>query len=218
MPDWITEIDDLIDTASLDILQPDIDKTLEFPGMYWVYVHEYNGQPIYVGITNERRPELRWRHGHGYDKCLFGDFIKATGWSRIKHYIVAFDLTRTEAEDLERKLIERLKTYWVEGGYNASEGSGTESVPVRQKKSQAHLGHILTATSKKKIATQLRLNNNRGKAVMNVASGIIYPSAAEAERQCGISRKTICRKAATGGKEWIYLDNNKNNNENEKEI
>ena len=96
---------------------------------YIVYLHtvttdiskeEHN--KYYVGIT-KRDPKVRWRNGEGYIKNEhFYRAIQKYGWDNIKHEIVATNLTRDEACELEKKLIAGYKANDYNYGYNMTEG------------------------------------------------------------------------------------------------
>ena len=107
---------------------------------HWcVYVHtnKINGKH-YVGMTG-RRPERRWgTNGIGYNnKCThFYSAIQKYGWDNFDHEIIANNLTKEEAINFEKLLIEKLKSNQKEYGYNiASGGNGgnnKEIIPIRQ--------------------------------------------------------------------------------------
>ena len=83
--------------------------------MYLVYVHTCPNGKRYVGMTRQK-PNNRWRSGQGYLHCI--DFYNAViefGWRNITHEIIANDLTKEEAESLERQLIKDFKT--IAGDY-----------------------------------------------------------------------------------------------------
>ena len=97
---------------------------------YCVYAHinKINGK-MYVGITR-RKPEERWgSNGAGYSKQYkrykhpFWNAIQKYGWNNFDHIIIASNLTREEACDIERVLIDGLDTYATHGtGYNINTG------------------------------------------------------------------------------------------------
>ena len=90
--------------------------------MYLVYVHTCPNGKRYVGMTRQK-PNNRWRSGQGYLHCV--DFYNAViefGWRNITHEIIANDLTKEEAESLERQLIKDFKTTDPRYGYNCHSG------------------------------------------------------------------------------------------------
>lgn len=89
-----------------------------------VYIHTSPSNKHYVGITS-RKPEERWGHnGYGYKNKSphFWLAIQKYGWGNISHKIIAENLTRKEAEDMEIELIEELQSSNNEYGYNISPG------------------------------------------------------------------------------------------------
>lgn len=96
---------------------------------YTVYLHtvttdiskeEYD--KYYVGIT-KRDPKIRWRNGEGYIKNdHFYRAIQKYGWDNIKHEIIATNLTREDACNLEKELIAKYKSNDYHYGYNMTEG------------------------------------------------------------------------------------------------
>jgi group I intron endonuclease len=93
---------------------------------YCVYVHinKINGK-MYVGRTiNGDNPEKRWgSDGFGYKKCpLFWKAICKYGWNNFEHEIIASALTKNEADNFERLLIDKLRTRDRNYGYNLTDG------------------------------------------------------------------------------------------------
>lgn len=88
-----------------------------------VYIHRNkNNGKRYVGIT-ETDPAKRWLGGAGYHRNKhFYDAIKLYGWDAFEHEIVAVDLTRDEAQKMERELIAKYKTQDKRYGYNITDG------------------------------------------------------------------------------------------------
>lgn len=92
-------------------------------GEYIVYVHTNltNGKR-YVGITSQT-PEQRWLGGRGYKKSPhFWRAIQTYGWDGFSHEIVAENLTKHEAAEEEKRLIQLYDTTDGDKGYNLSTG------------------------------------------------------------------------------------------------
>lgn len=96
---------------------------------YWsVYIHiipksmsGYEYDKYYVGITS-RIPQKRWgSNGINYKRQKFYNAIKKYGWNNIEHEIIASNITKQEALDLESTLIELLHSK-KEYGYNLTDG------------------------------------------------------------------------------------------------
>ena len=88
-------------------------------GKYCVYQHVFPNGKQYIGITNN--VFRRWKHGEGYvtNKEMY-KAIQQYGWENIRHNILADNLTRGEAQKLEKKYIKENDT--INHGYNKSEG------------------------------------------------------------------------------------------------
>lgn len=67
-----------------------------------VYIHTVPSGKKYVGLTS-RKPEERWRNGHGYHGQMFEKAIQKYGWENISHEIFSNNLTREEANELEKQ-------------------------------------------------------------------------------------------------------------------
>lgn len=90
---------------------------------YCVYCHtnNINGKK-YIGMT-KYSPEKRWGKGKYYKSCIaFHNAIIKYGWDNFFHEIVATNLTKEEAQNFERLLIEKLDTRNPLYGYNIRVG------------------------------------------------------------------------------------------------
>lgn len=88
---------------------------------YCVYIHtnKINGKK-YVGQTCQE-PEKRWKNGKGYhNNIYFTRAIQKYGWDNFEHEIIKCNLTKEEADDIEKLLIKELNTL-NPNGYNAKE-------------------------------------------------------------------------------------------------
>ena len=125
---------------------------------YCVYKHTSPDGKVYIGIT-KRNPIKRWEGGKGY-KCnrYFYRAIIKFGWDNITHEILKTGLTKEEAEQEEIRLIQELKSYESDRGYNLRLGgslaSFSEEAILRMR--QSHLGKKLSDEQKKKIGDAQR--------------------------------------------------------------
>ena len=91
---------------------------------YVVYKHtnKINGK-CYIGMTGNST-EKRWANGRGYkNNTHFNRAILKYGWDDgFSHEIIADNLTKDEACNLEIKLIEELDTCNPNQGYNSDLG------------------------------------------------------------------------------------------------
>ena len=98
---------------------------------------------MYVGITGQTTDE-RWRvDGSGYKRCpAFWHAIQKYGWGSFEHFIFASNITKEEAENMERLLIAKLNTQHKEFGYNIMEGGSAPSHTdeTKAKISESHMG------------------------------------------------------------------------------
>lgn len=111
---------------------------------YIVYKHTSPNGKIYIGQTGQKNPKRRWQNGDGYKpNSHFYNAIKKYGWDNFEHVIVAEDLTKAEADYIEKFLIDYYETTDRTKGYNNTSGGdgGFEMTDeAKQKMSDAKLG------------------------------------------------------------------------------
>ena len=125
--------------------------------IYTVYSHISPSNKMYIGIT-KNNPLRRWKNGHGYrveNQPSFANAIKKYGWDNFQHNIIAENLTKVEAKQMEQDLIKKYNTTNPDYGYNMTTGGDNTSVKWARPVDQYDLNGIYITT---------------------------YPSAAEAER------------------------------------
>lgn len=118
---------------------------------YKVYMHinKINNKR-YVGLTCQEL-ERRWENGYGYllknkegmyRQPLFARAILKYGWDGFEHIIIANNLTKKEAEQMEIDLISQYNTTDKRFGYNIREGGNTTklSEDTKAKISMANKG------------------------------------------------------------------------------
>ena len=90
---------------------------------YCVYMHTNKiNNKKYVGQTCIK-PEKRWNNGRGYKgNTYFYNAIQKYGWDNFDHEIITSNLTKEEADNFEKILIERLDLMNPDKGYNLKEG------------------------------------------------------------------------------------------------
>ena len=97
-----------------------------------VYIHivpkelsGYDHDKYYVGITSQK-PKRRWQNGIGYKTNeYFYRAIQKYKWENILNEIIANNLTHDEACDMEKVLIQKLKSNDYTYGYNQTIGGDT---------------------------------------------------------------------------------------------
>lgn len=92
---------------------------------YSVYCHKFPDGKYYIGLTKQV-PSVRWgKNGNGYKKQPVYKYIQQYGWDNIEHVIIQNHLTKTEAQILEKELIQKYNS--INNGYNSDLGGGTGS-------------------------------------------------------------------------------------------
>lgn len=135
-------------------------------GNYCVYVHTSPSGKKYVGQTRTK-PEYRWgKDGNGYLQVKNGKYIQPIfahailkyGWENIDHEIVASNLTKEEADNFEKLLIEKLNTMNSKYGYNLREGGHNSHISEEQKRkiSETLKGNIISDSTRKKLSDSMK--------------------------------------------------------------
>lgn len=92
------------------------------------YTNIINGK-IYIGQTMDTLEMRAGANGYKYRKCPhFYNAIKKYGWENFISEILADNLTREQANELEIEYIEKFNSQNPEVGYNISDGGNTNSV------------------------------------------------------------------------------------------
>ena len=140
-------------------------------GNYCVYIHTSPSGKRYVGQTG-KLPEERWgkdgvrylhkRKNGEYQHPAFANALLKYGWENFDHEIIASNLTKEEADNFEKLLIEKLDTMSPKFGYNCKEGGagGNFSEETLKKMSESHKGVKQSEETIKKRAEKLRGENN----------------------------------------------------------
>lgn len=192
-------------------------------GAYCVYVHtnKINGK-MYIGQTCQK-PEYRWNNGAGYKRQpYFYRAIRKYGWDMFEHYIIASNLTKQEADNFEKLLIQRLMTMQPAFGYNLTEGGegskGVKHLPRKRTEEQrrqislAHKGIALSDAAKEKITGS---RNYKAMPVIQLTMDDIFVNRwgcmMDASRTLNIPVQNICaccnkRRKTAGGFAWRHAD------------
>ena len=186
----------------------------------------------YVGLTCKADPEKRWEHGFGYRaNTHFYRAIEKYGWNNIKHEILADNLSKIEAEDMERFFIAMYRSNESGHGYNKTlggEGSlgHKQSKEARLKRSERfkgennpYYGKKHSDETRKKMSENhydcLGKKNPRSKRVHQFDFNYDYirsfDTVVEASNNIGICdmgiRRAIWDKGTAGGFLWVFDDN-----------
>ena len=120
---------------------------------YIVYKHTFPNNKIYIGITSQKNPEVRWgKQGGGYrNHYPIWYAIQKYGWNNIKHEIIYDDLSEEEAKQKEIELIALYNSTNHQFGYNVSPGGDSVSELTKIKLSKMRKGHFTSEETKRKI-------------------------------------------------------------------
>ena len=182
-----------------------------------VYIHISPNGKKYIGLTS-KKPEHRWNNGRGYIKNkYFYNAILKYGWDNFQHIIIAENLSKKEACDLEKALIKGCKTTVPEYGYNISLGgeSGTYGITYDQDfckkisarmtgKNNPNYGKKFSNETRKKLSEARKgrwsekqqialsvVHMNRRKQIVCLDTGTIYESITSAATETGVSIRGI---------------------------
>lgn len=129
---------------------------------YSVYAHISPSNKMYIGITMQN-PKKRWRNGTAYKSNKhFTRAINKYKWENFQHEIIAYGLSKKEACNFEKLLIEKLNTTNPNFGYNCSSGGDCgnafagkteeEMNQIRQKMSESRQGFEFSEECRKNIS------------------------------------------------------------------
>lgn len=89
---------------------------------YYVYKHTSPNGKVYIGIT-QQKPSKRWGSGANYDyNTHFINAIRKYGWHNFTHEILYEGISREEALEREKELIQQYDSSNRHKGYNVSPG------------------------------------------------------------------------------------------------
>lgn len=112
---------------------------------YCVYIHTAPNGKKYIGIT-QQNPLRRWQKGNGYrENPYFTSAIKKYGWDGFEHSVIAENLEKTKACDLEQYYIALYQTTDREKGYNISTGGEYGATGSKRNKEQKERFAKITA-------------------------------------------------------------------------
>lgn len=165
---------------------------------YSVYMHKNKtNDKVYIGITSQI-PQRRWRNGTNYyGNQYFNRAIKKYGWHEgFEHIIIKDNLSKSEAEDLEVKLIKEYKSTDRKHGYNIEKGgssSGKHSKETIKKISESQKGvknHMYGKTGLQSVVS---------KKVVCISNNQIFESLNEAHKYFKIKSEKISKSCKNKG-------------------
>lgn len=123
--------------------------------MYSVYRFKFPDGKLYFGLTSTN-PKYRWGNGSMYNK-LIRAASKDCGWDNVEKSIVASDLTKQEADELEIKLISEFHTQDPAFGYNITRGG---SGVCGYKFTEEHKKHLSEYASNRPLSHRMRISES----------------------------------------------------------
>lgn len=179
--------------------------------LWSVYRHISPSGKSYIGMAKDIKH--RWRGGgNGYkgsNRIWYA--IQKYGWDNFTHEIVATDLTRQEACDMEVDLIKTYNTMDPDYGYNLTSGGEhfVFSPESLEKLSRSQMGHPVSD----KVRYMLAERNS--KPIICIETNEIFKNAAEAADKVGLCRTSVSRAAkgkqdTCGGYHFAFLDDYEN--------
>lgn len=163
--------------------------------MWTVYYHQnkINGK-IYVGITSRDLKDRFGKDGCKYKHSIhFYAAIQKYGWENFEHEIFASNLTKEEAENMERILIKSFNLQNNKFGYNIEDG-GTVTTGVHHDPELHKL-----------------LNKDKFKPVQCIEDGTVFECLSDAAKYYNLSRAAIRRSCQRheDGKQRSYSHSGK---------
>ena len=132
--------------------------------MYTVYMHTSPDGKRYVGMT-AKTPEQRWRNKY-HNNEKFSKAIKKYGWNNFSHDVLFENLSKEDAEKIEKALIKKYDTANPAKGYNIALGghgnSGyhhSEETKSKIRKSLTGIQHTDERKAKQSAATRNKWRN-----------------------------------------------------------
>ena len=195
-------------------------------GTYTVYKHTTPDGKCYIGITKQDVSN-RWKSGSAYkNNYCFYRAIRVFGWHNIKHEIIATDLTKEAAAEMEVALIKQYQSDIRSYGYNIAPGgfAPKQSEATKKKLSEIRKGMRASDSTKAKMsamrkgvpkstAHRLALSKARGGGlVLCVETGETFVSRNAAAKATRIGKTQISdclngSRTTAGGYHWRRIKN-----------
>lgn len=204
---------------------------------YIVYMHKNKiNEKKYIGITCQRFEYRCGKNGNNYEECpRFWGAIQKYGWDNFEHIVLLSGLTKEEACEKEKELIEKHQTRNKEFGYNLSKGGDMpdsdymrdlwknneyktfasnqmriawQDAEKRKKRSNAAKERWSKEEFKQKASDAVM--KACSVKVQCIETGVIYSSRKEASDALGVCGANISRAIRTGyqcgGYHWQYAN------------
>lgn len=161
--------------------------------LWSVYMHTSPSGKVYIGIAKDVKH--RWRgNGMGYKgSTRIWYAIQKYGWETFRHDIIATNLTREEACDMEIELISKHKANDPAYGYNLESGGQYPTLAPEsiEKMRQSQMGHPVSDKVRAILSESQRI------PIICIETQEVFASAQEASDKMGLCRTSIS-KAAKG--------------------
>lgn len=201
---------------------------------FCLYIHEFPNGKVYIGVTSES-PNKRWHSdGSGYKRQdVIWREIERYGWDNIIHDILAVDLTKDEAERLEKEWIAYYDSTNHDYGYNIQAGgflkygyNHSEDTKAAMSKKMTGEGNPFYGKKHTQATKNIISKKNKGKYIggkskrakpvyqMDISTKEIiaeFDCASTASRELNIERKHISaccngKRISAGGFSWQFID------------
>ena len=143
-----------------------------------VYKHVSPSGKVYVGITSNIH--RRWA-ANGYYYCLketaFSRALYKYGWDNFQHIIVATELTKQEASDMEKTLIKKYKELSL--SYNITDGG------------EGYAGHNTKEHIKNRVKSRTLHSQIDYVVIDNDFNYIVYQTTSEVAAQLGTTNNVV---------------------------
>lgn len=184
---------------------------------YKVYIHISPTGKRYVGITSQD-VKKRWQNGLGYrNNKHFFNAIKKYGWGNFHHEVIKTELSKAEAECIEKELICLYASNDKRYGYNIKNGGDSNGTHSEESKRLMSLNRKGKGTHAKSEDTKRKMRENHAggtkpKRVQCVETGEQFESINAAAQSKGLNKKAIsncCRGVdhynTAGGLHWHFI-------------
>ena len=131
---------------------------------YKIYKYTFPNGKVYIGMTKNPLKD-RFNCGYKHNELL-ETAIKEYGWNGFEHDIIADNLTKEQAEELEIKYIKEYDATNHEKGYNISYGGSStykglkHTEEYKRRLSQINKGRTVSIETRRKLSVA-----NKGKLV-----------------------------------------------------
>lgn len=194
---------------------------------YKLYLHKLKkDNRVYIGITKQKLKK-RWQNGLGYVRSIyFYNAILKYGWDNFEHILLYENLTKEEAEELEKEYIKLYKSNIKEYGFNINEGGFSPTITEEQKIkiSNSEKGKTISKETRKKLSASIKKYYEENgttenmkkhyakitKPVLCIETGKIYIGQKDLKKDgfnaCMVNLVCNKKRKTTGGCHWKFCE------------